>query len=55
MIKIKTNDQAVLLAEAYMILNEWLSRFEKPTCEEQEVVVIATLEWLDKVENNENI
>lgn len=39
------------LAHAALLFAGWMSRFEGPTCEEQDVVVRGTLEWMEKNEH----
>lgn len=60
MIKIKTQreDYEQALAQAALLFSGWMSRFEAPTCHEQEVVVAATIEWLENTQalmENENL
>jgi hypothetical protein len=60
MIKMKTQkeDYEVALAQAAMLFAGWMSRFESPSCREQQEVVEATIEWLDKTQQlmqDENI
>ena len=52
MVKIKTQrqDYEQALAQAALLFSGWMSRFEAPTCHEQEVVVAATIEWLENTQ-----
>ena len=60
MIKMKPQkqDYEQALAQAALLFSGWMSRFEAPTCHEQEVVVAATIEWLENTQtlmDNEDI
>jgi hypothetical protein len=60
MIKIKAQreDYEIALAQAAMLLAGWMSRFEAPSCREQQEVVDATIEWMkqtEKLMQDENI
>ena len=60
MIKIKPQkqDYEQALAQAALLFSGWMSRFEAPACHEQEVVVAATIEWLENTQalmENENL
>jgi hypothetical protein len=52
MVKIKTQrqDYEQALAQAALLFSGWMSRFEAPSCHEQEVVVAATIEWLENTQ-----
>ena len=52
MIKIKPQkqDYEQALAQAALLFSGWMSRFEAPSCHEQEVVVAATIEWLENTQ-----
>jgi len=38
------------LAQAALLFAGWMSRFEAPSCHEQDVVVAATIEWLENTQ-----
>jgi len=48
--KPKKKDYEQALAEAALLFSGWMSRFEAPSCHEQEIVVAATVEWLENTE-----
>ena len=52
MIKMKPQkqDYEQALAQAALLFSGWMSRFEAPNCHEQEVVVAATIEWLQNTQ-----
>jgi hypothetical protein len=52
MIKIKPQkqDYELALAQAAMLFAGWMSRFEAPSCREQQEVVDATIEWVKQTE-----
>ena len=56
--KPQKQDYEQALAQAALLFSGWMSRFEAPTCHEQEVVVAATIEWLENTQtlmDNEDI
>lgn len=60
MVKMKTTkeDYETALAQAALLFSGWMSRFEAPSCVEQQVVVDATIEWLENTQRlmqDENI
>ena len=60
MVKMKTTkeDYETALAQAALLFSGWMSRFESPSCVEQQVVVEATIEWLNNTQRlmqDENI
>jgi hypothetical protein len=59
MVKMKTTkeDYETALAQAALLFSGWMSRFEAPVCHEQQVVVEATMEWLENTKHliDENV
>ena len=56
--KTTKEDYETALAQAALLFSGWMSRFEAPSCVEQQVVVDATIEWLENTQRlmqDENI
>ncbi len=55
--KTTKEDYETALAQAALLFSGWMSRFEAPVCHEQQVVVEATMEWLENTKHliDENV